>query len=103
MQIGDVAAMIAALPGTRQTGAPGEGAQWRYRGRLVARQLDDTHLVIRTPFEVRDGMLRQFPETFSVPQRFARHMMIVADLAAGDPGAIEDALTAAWEMQRAAD
>jgi hypothetical protein len=30
-------------------------------------------------------------------------MMIVADLARGDRGAIEDALEAAWQLQRSAD
>ena len=78
-------------------------AQWRYHGRLVARQLDDAHLVIRADFDYRDSMLRQFPETFSVPARYIKHMMVVADLARGDAGAIEDALEAAWQLQRSAD
>jgi hypothetical protein len=30
-------------------------------------------------------------------------MMIVADLVTGDRGAIEDALEAAWQLQRSAD
>jgi hypothetical protein len=30
-------------------------------------------------------------------------MMVVADLAAGDAGAIEDTLEAAWQLQRSAD
>jgi hypothetical protein len=30
-------------------------------------------------------------------------MMVVADLAGGDTGAIEDALEAAWQLQRGAD
>ncbi len=34
----------------------------------------------------------------SEPERFAKHMMIVADLANGND-AIEDALIAAWERQ----
>ncbi len=77
--------------------------QWRYHHRLVARELDDAHLVIRAAFDTRDWMLRQFPETFSVPTRYRKHMMIVADLANGHPGAIEDALAAAWQLQRSAD
>jgi len=48
-------------------------------------------------------VLHQFPGTFSVPKRYSKHMMIVADLAKGDPGAIEDALEAAWQLQRNAD
>jgi hypothetical protein len=45
----------------------------------------------------------QFPGTFRVPARYARHMMVVADLARGEAGAIEDALEAAWQLQRSAD
>jgi hypothetical protein len=37
----------------------------------------------------------------SVPARFVKHMMVVADLSAGEAGAIEDALIAAWDLQRA--
>jgi hypothetical protein len=51
----------------------------------------------------RDLILRQFPGTFSVPPRYEKHMMVVADLASGDVGAIEDALAAAWRFQRDAD
>ena len=87
--------------GVRQT-AKGGLAEWRYHGRLVARQLDDEHLVIRADFEYRDLILRQFPGTFSVPARYIKHMMVVADLARGDAGAIEDALEAAWQLQRSA-
>jgi hypothetical protein len=60
------------------------------------------HLVIRADFDYRDSIVRQFPGTFSVPDRYTKHMMVVADLAAGDAGAIEDALEAAWELQRSA-
>jgi len=34
-----------------------------------------------------------------VPKRFARHMMIVADLENGNADVIEDAVIAAWELQ----
>ena len=102
LQIGEVARLAEALAGVRRTTADGL-AQWSYHGRLVARQLDDTHVVIRADFDYRDSLLRQFPETFSVPARYTKHMMIVADLANGDPGAIEDALEAAWQLQRSAD
>ena len=99
VRIGDVEQLTGALAGVRRTAADGL-AQWRYHGRLVARQLDDAHLVIRADFDYRDMLLRQFPGTFSVPARFSKHMMVVADLANGDAGAIEDALTAAWQLQR---
>jgi hypothetical protein len=41
----EAARLAGALAGVRRT-APGGRAQWRYHGRLVARQLDDGHLVI---------------------------------------------------------
>jgi hypothetical protein len=99
MEVNDVADLAEALAGVRRT-APDGLAQWRYHGRLVARQLDDTLLVIRADFDYRDSILRQFPGTFSVPARYAKHMMVVADLANGDRGAIEDVIEAAWELQR---
>jgi hypothetical protein len=101
VEIDDVARLAEDLAGVRRA-APAGLSEWRYHGRLVARQLDDVHLVIRADFGYRDSMLRQFPGTFSVPARYAKHMMIVADLAQGDAGAIEDALEAAWLLQRSA-
>ena len=99
MEIDDVARLAEALAGVRRTARDGL-AEWRYHGRLVARQLDHEHVVIRADFDYRDLILRQHPATFSVSTRFAKHMMVVADLAGGDPGAIEDALEKAWELQR---
>jgi hypothetical protein len=99
VEIDDVARVAEDLAGVRRTARDGL-AEWRYHGRLIARQLDDVHLVIRADFGYRDAMLRQFPETFSVPARYVKHMMVVADLAEGDAGAIEDALEAAWQLQR---
>ena len=102
VEMDDVARLADALAGVRHT-APRGLAEWRYHGRLVARQLDDAHLVVRADFDYRDSLLRQFPGTFSVPDRFTKHMMIVADIARGEAGAIEDALEAAWQLQRRAD
>jgi hypothetical protein len=102
LRIDEIARRAEALEGVRRTTADGL-AQWRYHGRRVARQLDDAHLVIRADFDYRDWLVRQFPGTFSVPNRYRKHMMVVADLAEGDPGAIEDALVAAWQLQRKAD
>jgi hypothetical protein len=102
MEIDDVARLAGALAGVRRT-APEGLAEWRYHGRMVARQLDDAHIVIRADFDYRDLILRQHRATFSVPTRWAKHMMVVADLAAGDAGAIEDALEKAWDLQRGAD
>ena len=58
-----------------------------------------TAIVIRASFDFRDFLLQSFPETFSVPRRFAKHMMIVADLENGNADAIEDAVIGAWELQ----
>jgi hypothetical protein len=101
VEMNDVARLAEALAGVRHT-APESLAQWRFHGRLVARQLDAAHLVIRAGFEYRDSIVRQFPGTFSVPTRYVKHMMVVADLVSGDRGAIEDAIEAAWELQRSA-
>jgi hypothetical protein len=102
LTIDDVTRLTEALAGVRRTTADGL-TQWRYHGRLVARQLDENHVVIRADFDFRASVLHQFPGTFSVPPRYRKHMMIVADLTTGDPGAIEDALEAAWLLQRSAD
>jgi len=102
VEIDDVARLAQALTGVRRTSQEGL-AQWRYHGRLVARQLDERQVVIRADFDYRDSILRQFPGTFSVPRQYDKHMMVVADLIEGDAGAIEDALQAAWQLQRDAD
>lgn len=102
MRLEDVASLLSALSGVRHTTRAGR-SEWRYRGRLVARQLDDEHVVIRAEFAVRDVLVRQHPETFSVPSQFEKHMMIVADVEKGDVAAIEDALAAAWALQRRND
>jgi hypothetical protein len=94
----DLALIAQPLTGVRRSGGAGR-SEWRYHGRLVAREIDGSHVVIRAEFEARRMLLRQHPETFSVPPRFEKHMMVVCDLG-GDAGAIEDALHAAWELQR---
>jgi hypothetical protein len=94
--------LASSFAGVRRTSAGGP-ARWQYRGRLVARELDATHVAVRVPFEVRDMLLRQRSAVFSVPSRFTKHMMVVADLAAGDDGALEDAVGSAWRLQSHAD
>lgn len=98
MRLDDLSRLAAKLDGVAERGRGGL-LDWRYRGRLVARQLDDSRIVIRASFEFRDFLLHSFPETFSVPKRFAKHMMVVADLEHGKADAIEDAAIAAWELQ----
>jgi hypothetical protein len=98
VRLADLSSLTAELEGVVERDRDGL-LDWRYRGRLVARQLDDTHVVIRAPFDFRDFLVQSFPETFSVPRRFAKHMMIVADLEHGNADAVEDAVIAAWELQ----
>ena len=98
MTLADVSRVTAQLDGVVERTRDGL-LDWRFHGRLVARQLDETHVVIRASFEFRDFLLRSFPETFSVTDRFAKHMMVVADLEHGNADAIEDALIGAWELQ----
>jgi hypothetical protein len=98
IRVADLSRLAAQLDGVAERRRAGL-IHWRYHGRLVARQIDEGHIVIRASFDSRDFMLQSFPETFSVPTRFAKHMMIVADLRQGNAQAIEDAVIGAWEMQ----
>jgi hypothetical protein len=98
MEVEDVSRLTAQLDGVVERRRGGL-LEWRYGGRLVARQLDGTSIVIRASFEFRDLLVRSFPETFSAPGRFAKHMMVVADMHHGNADAIEDALAEAWQLQ----
>ena len=101
MKLADVSRLAAQLDGVAERRREGL-LDWRYKGRLVARQLDDSHVVIRPSFDFRDFLLHSLPETFSVPRRIAKHMMIVADLENGNRAVVEDAVIAAWELQSGA-
>lgn len=90
--------LLASLDGVRRSGPEG-AARWQFKGRLIARDLDASHVVVRVPFDVRDLLVHQYPDAFSVPRRFAKHMMVVADLAVADDGALEDAVNSAWRLQ----
>jgi hypothetical protein len=98
MTCADVSRLTVQLDGVTERSRNGL-LDWRYRGRPVARQLDDNHIVIRASFDFRDLLLHSFPDTFSVRDRFAKHMMIVADLENGNADAIDDAVIGAWELQ----
>jgi hypothetical protein len=98
MTLADVSGLASQLDGVAEHTRDGK-LEWRYRGRLVARELDRGHIVIRASFDFKDVLLHAFPETFSAPGRFAKHMMVVADLANGNADAIEDAVIGAWELQ----
>jgi hypothetical protein len=99
MRLADLSRLAGQLEGVTER-TRGGMLDWRYHGRLVARQLDGSHVVIRASFDSRDFLRQSFPETFSVPARFRKHMMIVADLENGNADAIEDAIVGAWELQR---
>jgi len=98
VRLADLSRLASQLDGVSERRREGL-LDWRYHGRLVARQLDDSHVVIRASFDFRDFLLHSFPETFSLPARFAKHMMIVADIENGDADAVEDAVIGAWELQ----
>lgn len=98
MELADLSRLTSQLEGVKERRRDGL-LDWRYGGRLVARQLDDSRVVIRASFDFRAFLLQSFPETFSVPPRFAKHMMVVADLEHGNADAIEDAVIGAWELQ----
>jgi hypothetical protein len=98
LTLADLSRLAAQLAGVAERRRDGL-IEWRYQGRLVARQLDRSHVVIRSSFEFRDLMVQSFPETFSVPDRYRKHMMVVADIESGEAGAVEDAIIGAWELQ----
>jgi len=98
MELADLSRLAAELDGVAERSREGL-LDWRYHGRLVARQLDASRIVIRASFDARDFLLQSFPDTFSVPARFAKHMMVVADFEGGNADAVEDAVIAAWELQ----
>ncbi|MGH3366217.1 MAG: hypothetical protein ACRDOY_03345, partial [Nocardioidaceae bacterium] len=68
MDISDLRRLTRELDGVTERTRQG-ALNWRYHGRLVARQLDGPRIVIRTSFDARDVLVRSFPETFSVPPR----------------------------------
>jgi len=92
--------LVMGLPDVRRRSERGLW-RWQYHGRLVARQVHGTAVVVRVPFDVRDLLVRQSPEVFSVPARFAKHMMVLAELSADDDGAVEEAVNSAWRLQSA--
>jgi hypothetical protein len=51
MKLADLSRLAAQLDGVAERRREGL-LDWRYHGRLVARQLDDSHLVIRASFDL---------------------------------------------------
>ena len=99
MTLEDVAAAAQELDGVRERRVSGR-LRWQYDGRLVARQLDATSIVVRTDFGPRERLVARHPETFTVPPRFEAHMMVVVELAHADPAAVRRALAAGRDLQR---
>ena len=101
MDIDEVSRVATALDGVRESAVKGR-LKWSLGGRLVARQLDERSIVIRSGFAEREQLLEAYATTFFVPPRFDGHMMIVARLLDADPAAVASAIRAAWELQRSA-
>ena len=101
MNIDEVSSAAMALDRVRESAVSGK-RRWSLDGRLVARQLDESSIVIRTGFAERERLLAEHPATFFVPPRFDAHMMVVARLPDADRAAVKAALRAAWELQTAA-
>lgn len=96
----EIERFLAGLEGVRLHDGP-RGRRWSVRNRLVARQVDESTLLIRTPFQVREDLLDKYPGTFSLRPDLEAHMKILADVGHGHIPAVCEALGAAWKMQRA--
>ena len=95
----EVEQFLAGLEGVRLRHEP-RGRRWSVGNRLVARQVDETTLLIRVEFEPREDLLNDHPHTFWMRPELEAHMKVLADIAQGDMSAVCAALTAAWTMQR---
>ena len=57
MRLADLSNLAGQLDGVSERRRDGL-LDWRYRGRLVARQLDRSHIVIRSSLDTRDLHVR---------------------------------------------
>jgi hypothetical protein len=96
----EIEQFLARLDGVRLHDGP-RGRRWAVRNRLVARQVDESTLLIRAGFEAREDLLDKYPGTFSLRPDLEAHMKVLADVSHGDVAAVCEALRAAWKMQRA--
>lgn len=94
--------IVLALDGVKESRAGGL-LRWTLDGRLVARQYDETSIVIRVGFEERERLLHAHPDLFFVPPRFDAHLKVVLRLPDADPAVVDSAVRAAWNFQRDAD
>lgn len=99
MEIEAIGRHLDRLDGVRRRESSGRTG-WYLDGRLVARVEDEETLLIRSDFADREHLVDAHPETFYVTPRAAAHQKVMADLRRGDPGAILEALDAAWYLQR---
>jgi hypothetical protein len=90
-----------SLDGVRERRTGGRRG-WYWNGRLVLREQDDESAVVRCGFDERERLLVAYPETFSVPPRLESHQKVTVDLVRGDEEVALAAVTAAWQLQRAA-
>ncbi len=94
-----VETFLAGLDGVRLHD-DARGRRWCVRNRLVARQVDDSTLLVRAGFGFREDLLVRYPDTFSVRPEIEAHQKVLAEIDEGDIDAVCVALRAAWEMQR---
>ncbi len=99
MDLDDVRRHLTGLDGVKEQRRDGRTG-WYVGGRMVARVEDDETLVVRSELDAREALVDAHPDTFSVTPPLEAHQKVLADLRRGDPVAVRDALTAAWELQR---
>lgn len=102
MELADVSRIALSMDRVRESSVRGR-LRWSLGGRLIARELDNSSIAIRTGFAEREELLAAHPATFFVPPRFDAHMMVVARLTEGDSAAITAAIHAAWTLQASAE
>ncbi len=101
MDLEEFGRIAEALDGVHRGTAAGQ-RRWTYRGRLVAREVDEHTVVVRMDPDLRHGWVSDLPGTFSVPRAMVRHHSVLVDLD-GNPDAITQAVRAARDLQRAED
>jgi len=99
MRVDEVTAYVESLPGVRRSGTD-ERPVWQLQGRLVARLVDPTTLVVRVPLSAREAVLESDPDGFGVPPRFEAHHKVEVYLDRAAPDAVRTAIRLAWELQR---
>jgi hypothetical protein len=102
MRVEEVAAYVESLPQVRRTG-PDERPVWQLHGRLVARLVDPTTLIVRVPLSEREALIDPDPDGFGVPPRLEAHHKVEAYLDRADPAVVRTAIRLAWDLQHHGD